>query len=173
MVVIPQIKKAPADRDTAPLPTPIPRGDPRYVSDECMLIWSREMHNILTFSWEAIAVASSVDLALERVIVVLRWLLALSLPRLTNFKFPLQPRQYITQPYEEHGFSEVTQMKDNLYYQFSPYLTYTFLLKRLGECTFLNMGVKGCHRIKSRCEFRADVVISYNELPPSTHLTLD
>ena len=25
----------------------------------------------------------------------------------------------------------------------SHYITYTFLLKRLGECTFLNLGVKG------------------------------
>ena len=52
-----------------------------------------------------------------------------------TFKFPLQPQQknYIT--YEELGFSSLTQMKDD-YTTNSTHLTYTFLLKRLGECSF-------------------------------------
>ena len=53
-----------------------------------------------------------------------------------QLKFPLQPHQkyYITQ-YEELGFSKRTQMKDD-YTTNCHYLTYTFLCKRLGECTF-------------------------------------
>ena len=40
--------------------------------------------------------------------------LALSLPRVINFKFPLQPHQnYYTTQYEELGFSYLTQMKDD------------------------------------------------------------
>ena len=62
-------------------------------------------------------------------------ILTSSLPRVINFKFPLQPHQkyYITQ-YEELGFSKLTQMKadytTNSSYQ--PH-TYTFLFTRLGE----------------------------------------
>ena len=62
--------------------------------------------------------------------------LTLSLPRVINFKFRLQPhlKYYITQC-EEHGFSQLTQMKDE-YTTNSHYLTHTFLFERLGECTF-------------------------------------
>ena len=62
--------------------------------------------------------------------------LTLSLSRVINFKFPLQPHQkdYITQ-YEELGFSQLNQMKDD-YTINSYYFSCTFLLKRLGECTF-------------------------------------
>ena len=47
-------------------------------------------------------------------------LLTLSLPRVINIKFLLQPHQkyYITL-YEELGFSSLTQMQDDKYYQFS------------------------------------------------------
>ena len=46
--------------------------------------------------------------------------LTLSLPRVINIKFLLQPHQkyYITL-YEELGFSSLTQMQDDKYYQFS------------------------------------------------------
>ena len=52
--------------------------------------------------------------------------LTLSLSRVINVKFPLQPHQkyYITQ-YEELGFPLLTEMK---YYTSNPqYLIYTFL----------------------------------------------
>ena len=54
--------------------------------------------------------------------------LTLSLPRVINFKFLLQPHHkcYTTQ-YEELGFSSLTQMKDD-YTINSHYLTYTFSL---------------------------------------------
>ena len=63
-----------------------------------------------------------------------------SLPRVINFKFLLQPHQkdYITQ-YGELGFSQLTQMKDD-YTINSHYFSCTFLLKRLGECTFWPYG---------------------------------
>ena len=55
--------------------------------------------------------------------------LTLSLPRVINSKFPLQPHQkyYITQ-YEELGFSYLTQMEDDYTTKFSlPHLyTYTY-----------------------------------------------
>ena len=59
--------------------------------------------------------------------------LTLSLPRVINFKFPLQPRQkyYITQ-YEELGFSSLTQLRDDYAFN-SHYLTHASLFKRLGE----------------------------------------
>ena len=67
-------------------------------------------------------------------------ILTLSLPRMINFKFLLQPHHkcYTTQ-YQELGFSSLTQMKDD-YTINSHYLTYTFLFKRLGECTFWTYG---------------------------------
>ena len=55
--------------------------------------------------------------------------------------FSLQPhRKYNITQYEELGFSQIIQMKDD-YTTNSHYLTYTFLFKRLGECTFLNLGL--------------------------------
>ena len=67
----------------------------------------------------------------------------LSLPRVINLKPLLQPHQkyYITQ-YEELGFSQLTQMKDDKTTD-SHWDTYTFLLKDLGECNFLILGMKG------------------------------
>ena len=48
----------------------------------------------------------------------------LSLPRVINFKFPLQPHhKYYTAQYEEIGFSYLTEMKDDT---ISHYLTYDF-----------------------------------------------
>ena len=62
--------------------------------------------------------------------------LTLSLSRVINFKFLLQPHQkYYTTQCEELGFSSLTQMKDD-YTTNSHFLNYTFLFKRLGECTF-------------------------------------
>ena len=60
----------------------------------------------------------------------------LSLPRVINVKFPLQPHQKcdMTQ-YEELAFHSLLKLKDD-YTTSSHYLTYTFLFKRLGECTF-------------------------------------
>ena len=61
---------------------------------------------------------------------------AVTLPRVINFKFPLQARhKYHITPFEELGFSLLTQMKNN-YATNSHYLTYTFLFKRLGKRTF-------------------------------------
>ena len=78
--------------------------------------------------------------------------LTLSLPRMINFKFLLQPHHkcYTTQ-YQELGFPSLTQMKDD-YTVNSHYLTYTFLFKRLGECPFWTYGserVKSCTWISS------------------------
>ena len=55
--------------------------------------------------------------------------LSLSLPRVINFEFPLQPHQkyYITQ-YGELGFSRLTQM-EWVYYQFSLHFSYISLYK--------------------------------------------
>ena len=70
-------------------------------------------------------------------------LLTLSLPRVINFKFLLQPhhKSYTTQ-YEELGFSSLTQMKDD-YTINSHYLTYTFSLQEVGRMYFVSSGVKG------------------------------
>ena len=61
----------------------------------------------------------------------------------TKFKFPLQPRQkyYITQ-YEELSVWWLSQMRDD-YNTNSHCLTHTFLLERLGECTFSTWEWKG------------------------------
>ena len=69
--------------------------------------------------------------------------LTLSLPRVTNFKFLLQPHQkYNIAQYEELGFSSLTQMKDDSTTN-SHYITYTFLFERLGEFMyFWSLGVK-------------------------------
>ena len=45
-------------------------------------------------------------------------------------------------PYEELGFSYLTQMKDD-YTTNSHYLTYTFLFRKVGRMYFLILGVKG------------------------------
>ena len=63
---------------------------------------------------------------------LLQIVLPLSLPRMTNFKFPLQPHQKYNM---KNLASYLTQMKDD-YSTNSHYLTYTFIVKRLGECTF-------------------------------------
>ena len=75
-------------------------------------------------------------------------LLTLSLLRVINVKFPLQPHQiyYITQ-YGELGFSKLTQVKDD-YATNSRYLTYTFSLSKVGRMYFLSSGVKG---LKNNC----------------------
>ena len=58
-----------------------------------------------------------------------------------NFKIRLQPhQQYNLTQYEELGFSQLTQLKDDCTIN-SHHLTCTFLFKRFGECTFLNLGV--------------------------------
>ena len=64
--------------------------------------------------------------------------LTLSLPRVINFKFLLQPHQeyYITK-YGELDFSKVIQMKDD-YTTNSHYLTHTFLFRKIGRMYFLN-----------------------------------
>ena len=66
----------------------------------------------------------------------------LPLPRVINFKFPLQPRQeyYITQ-YEGLGFSSLTQMKDD-YTTNSHYLIYTFLFKLVGRMYLLSTSLR-------------------------------
>ena len=52
--------------------------------------------------------------------------LTLSLPRVIIFKLPLQPHQnYNVTRYEELGFSQLTQMKDDYYYHFS--LTHLYI----------------------------------------------
>ena len=62
---------------------------------------------------------------------------------MTIFKFPLQAHQgYYTTQYGELSFSSITQMKDD-YVTNSHYLTHTPSLQLLGECTFVNLGVKG------------------------------
>ena len=60
-----------------------------------------------------------------------------------NVKFLLQPQQkyYITQ-YEELGFSQLTQMKND-YMANSRYLTYTLSLTNVGRMYFLSLGVRG------------------------------
>ena len=69
--------------------------------------------------------------------------LILSLPRMINFKFSLQPHQkYYIRQSEELCLSHLTQMKDD-YTIYSHYLTYAFLFQRLGECTFWTWGWKG------------------------------
>ena len=56
-----------------------------------------------------------------------------------NFKFLLRPHQqyYITQ-YEELGFPQLTQMKDDFTTN-SHYLIYTFLFRKVGRMYFLNL----------------------------------
>ena len=75
---------------------------------------------------------------------LLHFSLTLSLPRVINVKFPLQPHQkYNITKYGELGFSLVTQIIDD-YSTNSHYFTNKFLFRRLGECsTFFNVGVKG------------------------------
>ena len=74
---------------------------------------------------------------------MLHLLLTLSLPRVINLKFPLQPHQkYYTAQYEELGFSSLTQMKDD-YTTNSRYITYTFSLLEVGRMHVLSLGVKG------------------------------
>ena len=61
------------------------------------------------------------------------WRLPLSLPRVINVKFLLQPQQkYYIPQYGELDSSYLTQMKDD-YATNSHYLTYTFVLKKIGR----------------------------------------
>ena len=71
------------------------------------------------------------------------YFLTLSLPRVINFKFLLQPHQkyYITQ-YEELGFSSFTLMTND-YTANAHYTTRTSLYKKVGRMYFLVLGVKG------------------------------
>ena len=83
--------------------------------------------------------------------------LTLSLSRVINFKLLLQPHQkyYITQ-YEELGFSSVTQIKDDSNIDSH----YTFLLKGLGECNFLILGMKGLNPSRAKAQVNiASIVI--------------
>ena len=66
-----------------------------------------------------------------------------SLSKVINVRFPLQPHQryYITQ-YGELGFWSLTKVKDD-YTTNVHYLTYTFLLKKVGRMYYSNLGVKG------------------------------
>ena len=58
-------------------------------------------------------------------------LLTLSLPRVINFKFPLQLHtKYNIAQYAERGFSLLTQVE-------RPY--FTFIFKRVGECTVFEL----------------------------------
>ena len=69
--------------------------------------------------------------------------LTLSLPRVINFKFPLQPHQkYNITQYGELGFSWLPQMTDD-HTTTSRQLTCTFLFKKVGRLCFLSLGVKG------------------------------
>ena len=69
--------------------------------------------------------------------------LSLSLPRVINLKFPLQPHQkYNITQYGELGFSKLTQMKDD-YTTNSHYLIYTFSVQKVGRMYFSNLGVEG------------------------------
>ena len=80
---------------------------------------------------------------------VMTYHLTLSLPRVINLKFPLQPHQkYYTAQYEELGFSSLTQMKDD-YTTNSCYITYTFSLLEVGRMHVLSWGVKGLKLLKS------------------------
>ena len=81
--------------------------------------------------------------------------LTLSLPRVNNFKFPLQPHQkyHITQ-YEELGFSSLTQMKDD-HTTNSHYITYTFSLLDVGRMPFLSLGVKGLRQFSQLVSSRS------------------
>ena len=69
--------------------------------------------------------------------------LTLSLPRVINLQFPLQPHQKCNiSQYGELVFSYLTQMKDD-YTTNSHYLTHIFLFRKVGRMYFLNLGVKG------------------------------
>ena len=71
------------------------------------------------------------------------YLLTLSLPRVINFKFPLQLHQkYNITQYEELDFPSLALMKDD-YTTNSHSITYTFLFKSLGEFTFGTWDWKG------------------------------
>ena len=91
-------------------------------------------------------------------------LLTLSLPRVINFKFLLQPhhKSYTTQ-YEELGFSSLTQMKDD-YTINSHYLTYTFSLQEVGRMYFVSSGVKGL-RAERECVSSRELGGSRGMLP--------
>ena len=80
-----------------------------------------------------------------------------STPRLVNYKLPLQPHQtYYTTQYEELGFSQLTQMKDD-YTTNSHCLAYTF-----GSMSFLNFGVKGLNAPFGRKPDRPNLAV-FNE----------
>ena len=66
--------------------------------------------------------------------------LTLSLTRVMNFKFPLQPHQkYSTTQYEERGFSQLAQMKDD--YTTDPrYLSQTFFSLKDWENVLFELG---------------------------------
>ena len=70
-------------------------------------------------------------------------LLTLSLLRVINVKFPLQPQQkYYHTVWRTWLFIAYSQMKD--YYTTNPcYLTYTFSLYKVGRMYFVSSGVKG------------------------------
>ena len=77
----------------------------------------------------------------------------LSLPRVINLKFPLQPHQkYYNTQYEELGFSSLTQMKYD-YTTNSHYITYTFSLFEVGRMHVLSLGVKGLTRQTPKYDF--------------------
>ena len=67
-----------------------------------------------------------------------------SLPRVINFKFPLQPHQkYNTTQYGEIAFHSLLDQMKGAYTATSHYLGYTSLCKRLRECTFWTWEWKG------------------------------
>ena len=69
--------------------------------------------------------------------------LTLSLPRVINIKFPLQPHQkyYITW-HKELGLSYLPQMKDD-YNTNTHYLTLNISSEKVERMYFLKLGVKG------------------------------
>ena len=70
-------------------------------------------------------------------------LFTLSLLRVINVKFPLQPHQrYFITHYEDLGFSQLTQMRNDFLTN-SHNLTYTLSLTNVGRMYFLSIGVKG------------------------------
>ena len=84
----------------------------------------------------AVAVVISADCRLK-MLEESEMQLILSLPRAINFNLYCSLTRNITSlaQYQELVFSSLL-VERWLYYKFSHYLTYTFLFKRLGECTF-------------------------------------
>ena len=98
----------------------------------------------------------------------IRSALTLSLPRVINFKFPLQPHQkyYITCSMKNFAFHRLLKWKW-LYYQFSLRHLYMYL-EKVGRTYFLNLDVKGlslrisCKNVSAQSPLRKRVQVAFD-----------